>query len=215
MRIIQQRGRKVPCVYNRFNYSVNNSNKLCYEGFTNDLLIKANVTYSFSQDPYPKYINSQLKDYDNSGYYVDVNIQDPTIFYSQINSLISAGWIDNDTTSVMLVSNIYVLNYDLFLIFRTLFEFDGIRFKQFRSYSIADMTPLKDNSMIAAAFFSLVLLIFNIFNLKTNHNAEKYQAKRFGVCDKYYMIVCNLFRYVKYHFRKPNAFETLSKNFFN
>lgn len=128
-----------------------------------------------------------------------------------MNNLINSDWIDDSTSTILIISNFYNKNMDLITIFRVLYEDVGAFFQPFTDYGTIDITPTHDVNFNIATIFSIILLTNNILFLRSYDRVEKYRPQNLKGAKKYLLCCCSLSKYVYYHFRIPNFNEILCK----
>ncbi len=158
-------------------------------------------------------------DYDYSGYYQLISLEDPKNFYEDMNRLINGEWIDEDTLSIIIDFNIYSLNNDLFVYFSILWENQGLYYKKYPVISVVDLTMKDGNGWKISLGLSFIVIACKIFNLKLmkkrkelgndmkadktkDNNENSYKEK---------ILDCCIFKFFKENFRSPNVIELLSK----
>lgn len=214
IRLIQNRAISAPCSNSRFG-EYNFNNKLCNPTFPFDksIYLNGNTNYTYNIDPYGQVIKGKQINFDNSGYYTDVGVVSPQIFYSSMNSLINSNWVDEKTLNVIIVATYYNASIDLFLTVRFLYEsFDNIFGLSFLDFQIIDLTPIQDAYISISIIFSIICIICMIIDLrvgKTNEYIQDTVVIRYkGLLNRLKIWIQSIIKYFRDNYRRPNYFET-------
>lgn len=212
-RIIQNR------VYNPTNCNITNRfNKTqCPLTLKTDPYVINNLTYLYTMDQYTDYIYSNTTTYDNSGYIYDISIANPKTFYDFQTDLIKSKWVNEYTSSVIYMFNLYNVNHDLCVTVRLLYEnnYGIIKFSKF-DMGILDITPYNNVYLSLAIFVSLIQIFFMFAKLKKEKQIQRHS--RVEMQDDYITQTFNRIKkfvyYFKQNFRLPDIYEIISKYFF-
>jgi len=130
-----------------------------------------------------------------------------------MTTLIKGNWVNNMTKSLMVTINFYNVNFDLYLIFRVLYENMGDYFMGYIDYGLVDITSRTDVYIIVAIVFSLLCLFCMTFSLLKDKKPEenvKLLNKELTTTEKLKAAIMFVPDLVGKNFRCPNFFETIT-----
>lgn len=212
IRLIQTRSSaNLNCTNDRITF---NTSALCLGRYDpiQTAMTFANQTYPYTRKENSKEIFGIFQSYDNSGFIEDVPIQDYTQFYTKMNELIANNWIDSNTMSIIVISNLYNINLDLIMIVRLLYENLNNKFHYTKDFQIFDKSMQQQGSMWISLVFSLVCIILMIRTLRNEVQKEipylimnhRNRWEKFIYQTKIWI------KNTKLNYRLPDIFEAIS-----
>ena len=132
MRFIQKRRLFKKCENSRIG-NVFLKDKICgFYGENTSNFTRGNFTYNYYTSVLKQNsIKGTFMNYDQSGFYHKISVDNPQEFYRDMDKLINERWVDEDTLSLLVNYNTYSINNDLFLFFRIVWENQGFYFKTY------------------------------------------------------------------------------------
>lgn len=145
-------------VSNEFNYPVGNIKIIQQRDNEEDYILNG-ITYKYYKPTFLEKIRGERKNYENSGFYYEVDTKNINNFYTQINFL--PHW-SNGAKVIIMSGIVYNVNADIYISFIFLFEQIGGIYMRFFKRDIANLNPRSDNLLIPIIILEITLLIFII-----------------------------------------------------
>ncbi len=183
MRFIQKRRLNKKCE----NSKIGNISLNCgYYEENKSNFTTGNTTYNYTLAAKQNGIKGTFMEYDQSGFYKVISIENPEEFYHDIDKLINERWVDEDTISLLVNYNNYSINNDLFLIFRIVWENQGFYFKRYPGFGFIDITPIGEFYSIISLVISFILLGYKLYELKKDHSETSMKKKNDSIENEYF-----------------------------
>lgn len=145
-------------VSNEFNYPVGTIKIIQQRDNEEDYILNG-ITYKYYKPTFLEKIRGERKNYENSGFYYEVDTKNINNFYTQINFL--PHWL-NGAKVIIMSGIVYNVNADIYINFIFLFEQIGGIYMRFFKRDIANLNPRSDNLLIPIIILEITLLIFII-----------------------------------------------------
>ena len=215
IRLIQQRVVVGDCYNERFpKGSLNSFN--CTNNFmlATSTWKNGNSTYLYQTSSTSKRLPGTYYDYDESGYFFNLQVGSVGAFYQEMDQLITSNWVDQYTVSVMIVVNFYNISIDLFLILRILYENINFNFALSNTdYAIIDLTPILDVRLIMSIITAMLCLLLMVKMLKLKNvkvRKKRKTNKKLTGWEKFKEKFSELKVYCNDNYRSPDLFEYIT-----
>jgi hypothetical protein len=215
-RLVQNRNKYTKCDFKRITESlISNNDCVRKNSLDQETWIVGNQTFPFLTNSSGIEMKEMFGNYEDSGYISDVTMTFPEFFYEDMNNLINIDWVDEKTSSIILIFNFYNPSSELLISYRILFEnITGLFKNVFSKYYLLDISKSSDIYLVFSFIFSIMFLINFIFLLKISPanetDSEDIRLIHKGSCRKLREIFRNSLIYIKKNFRAPDFYECLS-----